>query len=501
MTDNLYWGDLHSHCSISYGYGSLERAFALSSQQLDFVSVVGHATWHDMPTDRGQYAYIIDYHTEGFQRLAKAWPDVQRLTAAANDPGRFVTLLSYEWHSNAYGDHNIYYLGDDGLIVERDDLDQLQAALAGQETLILPHHIGYGKGFRGINWETFDESRSPVVEIISGHGGSERDGGPYPIYHTMGPRSHWGTVHYGLEAGKRFGFVGGTDHHGGYPGHYGEGRTALYAPELTRRAIFDAIRARRCYAVTGDKIAVDFQVNGQPMGSEIVGGGEREVRVAIWGCDALDRVEIVKNGRPWQRLFGPPPVAPADLPDPVTAKIRLEWGWAEQAGATRWECEAKLNGGRLLSVEPCFSGDSALSPQEEWKGRVLDAAPHAILEQDERGVAWFSHSRKNLHPYLRGTNSLILEVEAPKSSWLELTVNGQHFSHSIEELLVGSVSHYLRGWLSEAILVHRAVPVQQYALEVDFSDSATERETDYYYVRVAQENNQWAWGSPVWVDS
>ncbi|MFZ1753030.1 MAG: hypothetical protein WBO46_11105 [Caldilineaceae bacterium] len=501
MPNQLFWGDLHSHCSISYGYGSLERAFALSSQQLDFVSVVGHATWHDMPTDRGQYAYIIDYHSEGFRRLAQAWPDVQRLTAAANDPGRFVALLAYEWHSRAYGDHNIYYLDDDGLIVERDDLDQLQAALAGKETLIIPHHIGYGKGYRGINWETFDERRSPVIEIISGHGGSERDGGPYPIYHTMGPRSYQGTVAYGLEAGKRFGFVGGTDHHGGYPGHYGEGRTAIYAPELSRRALFDAIRARRCYAVTGDKIAVDFKVNGEPMGAEIHGAGQREIRVALRGCDALDRVEIVKNGRPWQRVFGPPPIAPTNLPDPVTAKIRLEWGWAEQPEPTRWECDARLAGGRILSVEPCFSGDPALAPQEEWKGLAGDSSPHAITGQDGSRVEWFSHSRKNSHPYLRGTNSLILEVQGPKSARLELNVNGQHFSHSLEELLVGSISHYLRGWLSEAILVHRAVPVQQYALTLEFADAVQERETDYYYVRVAQENNQWAWGSPVWVNS
>lgn len=236
------------------------------------------------------------------------------------------------------------------------------------------------------------------------------------------------------------------------------------------------------------------------MGAEIAGAGEREFRIAVRGCDALDRVEIVKNGRPWQRMFGPSPLTPSELPATVRAKIRLEWGWAEQPGATRWECEARLSGGRLLGVEPCFSGDPALSPQDEWKGRVLDAAPHAITEQDERSVRWFSHSRKNLHPYLRGTNSLILEVEAPQSARLELTVNGQRISHSIEELLVGSRSHYLRGWLSEAILVHRAVPEQQYAAEYVFTDSAGERESDYYYVRVAQENNQWAWGSPVWVD-
>ena len=62
MSDNRYWGDLHTHCAISYGYGSLERAFKLGREHLDFCSVVGHATWHDMPTDRDRYAFIIDFH-------------------------------------------------------------------------------------------------------------------------------------------------------------------------------------------------------------------------------------------------------------------------------------------------------------------------------------------------------------------------------------------------------------------------------------------------------
>ena len=32
----IYWGDLHSHCAISYGEGNLENAIKRASQQLDF---------------------------------------------------------------------------------------------------------------------------------------------------------------------------------------------------------------------------------------------------------------------------------------------------------------------------------------------------------------------------------------------------------------------------------------------------------------------------------
>jgi len=33
---NIYFGDLHNHCSISYGFGSLENALNEASKHLDF---------------------------------------------------------------------------------------------------------------------------------------------------------------------------------------------------------------------------------------------------------------------------------------------------------------------------------------------------------------------------------------------------------------------------------------------------------------------------------
>jgi hypothetical protein len=499
MEYKRYWGDLHTHCAISYGYGSLERAMVLGRDHLDFCSVVGHATWHDMPTDRERHGFVIDFHKEGFERLARNWKTMQETVARHNDPGQFVTFLSYEWHSCAYGDHNVYYLEDDGEIVERDSLDELEAALKGKEVMMHPHHIGYGAGYRGINWEHFESRRSPAIEIFSGHGGSERDGGPYPMYHTMGPRQHTGTVAHGLDLGKRFGFLAGTDHHAGYPGHYGEGRTAVYAPELTRRGIWDAIHARRCYAVTGDRIGLSFGINGATMGEEMDASGPRTVTVEVAGCDALDRVEVVKNNRPLKRVFGPEP--PRELRDPVTAKIRVEWGWGDKDAPIRWDADIRLSEGELLSVEPCFTGDAILAPGAD-KGGVADSdeIPHKITAQDVRGVSWYSHTSGNPHPYLRSTNALILEVRGPRCARLQLNANGYKAAYSLSDLLEGSRCEFIRGWRSEAILTHRAIPEQMLQTSLTFEDEA-ENETDIYYARVSQENNQWAWASPIWVQA
>jgi len=81
MSYELYWGDLHSHCSISYGHGTVEQAVARARQQLDFCSVTGHAFWPDMPTDRSRYADIIDYHRQGFDRLNRNWNELLQVGA------------------------------------------------------------------------------------------------------------------------------------------------------------------------------------------------------------------------------------------------------------------------------------------------------------------------------------------------------------------------------------------------------------------------------------
>jgi hypothetical protein len=70
MYDGLtaYYGDLHNHCSISHGYGSLEEAFLNAREQLDFCSVTGHALWPDMPEPDESIRHIVDFHEEGHRR-------------------------------------------------------------------------------------------------------------------------------------------------------------------------------------------------------------------------------------------------------------------------------------------------------------------------------------------------------------------------------------------------------------------------------------------------
>ena len=71
----------------------------------------------------------------------------------------------------------------------------------------------------------------------------------------------------------------------------------MIVPELTREAVFSAMETRRCYATTGERIVVEFEVNGHQMGEEIEvkKGEKRVVKVRALGTGAIAMIDVVKN--------------------------------------------------------------------------------------------------------------------------------------------------------------------------------------------------------------
>lgn len=496
----LFWGDIHNHCAISYGHGSLARALTLARQQLDFASVTGHAFWPDIPTDRDRFGPDIDSHVEGFRKLHEGWETIQSTVAAAEEPGAFIPFLSYEWHSTREGDHHVLYRSKRGALVGGNSLAELRANLQarGEPFLLEPHHIGYVRGGRGIDWKAFSPGSSPLVEVYSLHGCSESDEAPFPMLNALGPRDHRSTAQAGLALGHKFGFTASTDQHSGYPGSYGEGRVAVYADALTREALWDGFFRRRTYAVTGDKIAVDFRLNTAVMGEETT-ASRRQISLRAEGSDFWDTIEIVKNGRIYARWAPLPSVAPVPPSGNIRAKIRLEWGWFRVNRTVPWECVARVNDGRILAVETCFRGDPVVRQDEI--ASVEEKIPHAVTERSDQHVAWRSETRGN--PTMRHaiTQALILDVEMPANATLEVVANGYRARHTLWELLGGAYAHLTDGFLSPALQIHQAVTEQDFSFACDIVDDRPEAPVDYYYARLAQRNGQHAWITPIWVNA
>ena len=145
--------------------------------------------------------------------------------------------------------------------------------------------MGYQTGFRGYNWDAFEESsRAPFVEMFSRHGLAESDQGDYNYLHDMGPRIWEGSIQYGLERGCKFGLMCSTDQHAGYPGSYGDGRIGVFCDKLDRDSLWNAMASRHVCGITGDRIKVDFRINGGRTG-DVIQAGKREIYVNVEGYE------------------------------------------------------------------------------------------------------------------------------------------------------------------------------------------------------------------------
>jgi hypothetical protein len=121
-------------------------------------------------------------------------------------------------------------------------------------------------------------------------------------------------VQSALAMGLRLGFVGGTDNHRAQPGSkrsnlgglvaeeiINGGYTAVFAPELTREALFDALWDRRCYATTSRRILLHVAMGEHPMGSDLSDddaaafADERSITIRAIAHGEIDRIEVVRN--------------------------------------------------------------------------------------------------------------------------------------------------------------------------------------------------------------
>ena len=296
--ERLWWGDIHSQTFFSDGLRCPEELYAFARDEafLDIFALSDHA---ESITDR-QWDYFV---------------------AATNDayePGRFATLVGLEWTSRKWGHRNVYYRGAAGPILRPNDpvqgeLPNLYAAAREHGALVVPHHAANAE--MGVDWSLgHDPEVERLVEIHSIWGNSERPGAagnPCPIRAHGGEKAGQHVVD-ALARGHRYGFIGGGDIHDGRPGdelhhlrsvpqHYDtlwrQGIMGVWAPELTREAVFDALWNRRCFATTNVRTLLRVSVAGQPMGIQLSHAGPVPVCVHAASEVPIARADLVRNGR------------------------------------------------------------------------------------------------------------------------------------------------------------------------------------------------------------
>jgi len=329
---DLYWGDTHGHSNLSadswYHSPDGYYRYGRDTARLDFCAL----TDHDAPMSLAKYP--------------ERWDRTIEAAGLHYEPGYFATVVAYEWTSGTpegsmisrvmgrrrfnyldnprhFGHRNIYFPGDNypDHVFSHDDPrygtpEKLWKAMRPYGAISIPHHPLGGPVCPFI-WDWFDEELEPVVEIYSTHGNSESEGCMHEIYNPYHNGRH--SVRSALDHGLRFGFIASSDTHMGLAGNYtwpdlnisfsqlyfrgknrppGPGLAAMYLSELTREAIFDALKNRRVYAVTGARIVLDVRAGGVFMGG-VLNSGDKLVPLDIHvkTDTPIHTIDIVKNGK------------------------------------------------------------------------------------------------------------------------------------------------------------------------------------------------------------
>jgi hypothetical protein len=240
-----YWADLHGQSEETIGTNSARELIEFARDRA-FLDVMSH-------------------QGNDFQITTPFWEQLNRLTAEFNEDGRFVIYPGYEWSGNTGlgGDRNVMFM-QEGRQIHRsshallDDLSDLSSDANSAKDL-------------------FDALKAEDCLVFAHIGGRYADikmAHDLRIERSVEVHSDWGTfewlVHDAMEQGYRIGILANSDGHKGrhgasHPGAslfgaYG-GLSCLLSKDLSRAAIFEALRQRHHYATTGCRMLLDVQAH------------------------------------------------------------------------------------------------------------------------------------------------------------------------------------------------------------------------------------------------
>src|ERR1700730_4468764 len=475
-----YWGDLHGQSGETIGMGTAE-AYLRYARDAAFIDMVGH-------------------QGNDFQITDSFWKKLNRLTAEFDQPGKFVCLPGYEWSGNTGmgGDRNVFYRRE-GRPIRRSSHILVQGQTS-TDAIYTADEL----------FRDFEGADAIVIAHVGGRYADVRYAHDGRLERAVEVHSTWGTfewlLHDAFEKGFRVGVVCHSDDHKGRPGaprpgasSFGAigGLTCYFMPELTRDALFEALRRRRHYGTTGARIFVDLHasfeqpVSGFSEDPQLGPASEFAVRQASMG-------DIIRPGRVPMHLaaevIGTAPIERVDVlhgtsvaktlrpygASDLGRRVRVLWQGGEYGGRGREtlrQGKLKVSGNRIVRFAP-----------------VNFLNPERIVQETAAGTAltWSSVTTGNL---------------AGIDLWLD---EAQHGRLSIETSVVsGTVDlaaladdtiAFDGGGLGRQLSVYR-LPEADWGRHVtqDHEASVAVAADMPVYLRVTQADGHQAWTSPIYL--
>lgn len=298
---SLFWGLLHGESQKFDCYENIESCLRYFRDEQNFQF----------------YASSCFDATE--ETSNELWKNINQHIAEVNEDERFTTFSSSIWVGTPKeeGVRQFLYSKDHKPLLRRKDLKsnslkKIYKTTQSKDFISVPIFT-MGK-ISNYDFKDFNPEFEKVVEMYNAWGSSEcseKEGNLRPIKGKISSEDVDGSIRKALANNCRFGFVaGGLDDRGIFSSfydsnqvQYSPGLTAIIAKDQTRESIFEALIKRSCYATTGERIILGFNIANEPMGSilsSIQKPGlihNRYITGFVVGTGPLKSLEIIRNGQ------------------------------------------------------------------------------------------------------------------------------------------------------------------------------------------------------------
>lgn len=475
-----FWGDLHGQSNETLGTNTAEEYFTFGRDKA-FLDVCAH-------------------QGNDFQITGDFWQELNRLTRELDVPGRFVCIPGYEWSANTSvgGDRNVFFR-DEGRTIVRSS--HAQVPDLSDEPVDAHNAHALFEALQGEDCVMYAHCGGRYADITFAHDGR--------LETAIEIHSAWGTfewlLHDAFDKSYRVGIVANSDGHKGrvgasYPGasFFGAlgGLTCFLAPELSRDAIFEAIRRRHHYATTGNRCFLETHVTLAEPGelflrdpalgaasseaaSHLIMGdiARTDQSEAVFALDVVGSAPIIKvdvfDGL--DLIDTTRPYAEADL----GARLRVVYEGAEYRGrarTTHWDGALRIEG-------------NAVTEARMFNNWNLD---RGLTVHDPGHLTWKAVTTGNFGGFDlwldQGTGGTVSIVTDHVTAELDIDSIG------LEEQVFDA------GGLGRALRVFRLPETMQHTrvaheLPVALRDDGDTR----LFARVTQEDGHRIWSSPVYL--